>query len=136
MTLSQLLLYSQKEDQRFISGGKEEEISYLQFHFKRFKLLFSLLKKEPSSKLLDIGTTPFSFFVNENSNHKVYAFDYNNLLKERCEALVGGGRGRILPRKSAGNAKKEGEGGGWESITGFSARTSFTADRAGMRDER
>jgi SAM-dependent methyltransferase len=87
MNLLQLLFYSQKENQQFISGGKNEEIDYLKFHYKRFKVLLSLIKKIPAGKLLDIGTTPFSFYINENTNHQVFAFDYNNLLKERCEEL-------------------------------------------------
>jgi SAM-dependent methyltransferase len=87
MNLEQLLLYSKKENQQFISGGKNEEIDYLKFHYKRFNLLLSLIKNIPVGKLLDIGTTPFSFYINKNTNHEVFAFDYNDLLKERCEEL-------------------------------------------------
>lgn len=85
MKLSQLLKYSEKENQRFISGSKESEINYLKFHYKRFKILFSIIKSQPPGKLLDIGTTPFTYHINENTNHQVFTLDYNDLLKDRSE---------------------------------------------------
>ena len=85
MNLKQLLSYSETDKQQFISGSKYSEIDYLKFHYRRFKFLLSLLPSRSQGKLLDIGTTPFTFYLSENTNHDVFAFDYNIYLKERSE---------------------------------------------------
>lgn len=85
MNLKQLLSYSETDKQQYISGSKQSEIGYLKFHYKRFKILLSLVQSGSQGKLLDIGTTPFTFYLSENTNHDVFAFDYNTYLKERSE---------------------------------------------------
>lgn len=85
MNLTQLIKYSDNTEKHFIAGSKEAEIDYLKFHFKRFRELNGILEKFSEGKLLDIGTTPFTFFLSENSKHKVFGYDYNDLQKERCD---------------------------------------------------
>ena len=88
MKLVQLLKYSDSKHNRHIAGSNEAEVNYLTFHYKRFKKVFSHLKKlRPDGKILDVGTTPFTFFLKENTKLEVYALDYNDLLKERTEQL-------------------------------------------------
>lgn len=87
MNLKQLLSYSETDQQQFISGSKDAEINYLKFHFKRFKILASIIQSRPKGKLLDIGTTPFTFYLSEKTTQDIFTFDYNNYLKERSDAF-------------------------------------------------
>jgi len=88
MKINQLLKYSNSDKRHFIAGSIEAEQNYLKFHYKRFKILFSYIYNlKQNGKVLDIGTTPFTFFLKENSNLEVFALDYNDLLKNRTEEL-------------------------------------------------
>jgi SAM-dependent methyltransferase len=73
---------------RIESGRDEETINLLQDGKHRFKdILASIPSSSKPIKLLDIGTTPFTFFIKDIYPHyEVSTIDLTNLAEDSCKA--------------------------------------------------
>ena len=70
----------------FIENNKANELYYFKVFIYRFEsILESLKHREPFDSILDIGTTPFTFFLREKYRGiNISTIDRTNLLKDRC----------------------------------------------------
>lgn len=84
LDLNLLLEISENSNDSFyLEGKKENEIGYSKYHFKRFNELLSFIPTS-KSKILDIGTTPFTLYLAKHSPHEVYTIDYSDGFRNRC----------------------------------------------------
>lgn len=70
----------------FVEQDKYKELNYLKSHTFRFKQYFKLVPDTKKSLIiLDIGTTPFTFFLKKKYPHyKIFSLDKTSFLAERC----------------------------------------------------
>jgi SAM-dependent methyltransferase len=70
----------------FLDNSRDYEIFYSRQHLRRFRQIYRLIDRLPvqSGNLLDIGTTPFTFFVQSQSRFKVSSIDYSACFRRRC----------------------------------------------------
>lgn len=73
-------------DGSYIELDKDKEIQYMYSHKYRFEKIFRMIPNTSDSlRILDIGTTPFTFFLKETFPHyQISTLDRTNLLAERC----------------------------------------------------
>lgn len=76
-----------EENDHYLELDKSKELKYMRFHKYRFKTIFqSIPSSRESIKILDMGTTPFTFFIKKCYNHyDVATIDLTDLMKQRCE---------------------------------------------------
>jgi len=78
-----------------------------------FDLLEKMLTKDSKLKILDIGTSPFTFLLKRKfPNHEVWTIDYDNHLKNRCEKF-----GIKFIKLDLSSSKKELPRNGFDIIT-------------------
>lgn len=80
-------LLKRSEFDGYIEGSKGGEINYMIFHAYRFR---EVLRAIPTSndklRLLDIGTTPFTFLVKRSYPHyEVWTVDKTPIMQGRCK---------------------------------------------------
>lgn len=76
-----------KRNGSYIDLDKNRELEYMKIQRYRFKAIFlSLPHTEDQIKILDIGTTPFTFFIKKfYSHYDISTIDLTDLMKERCK---------------------------------------------------
>ena len=76
-----------EREQSYLGLDKNYEQMYLKQHRYRLNEIFlSLPYSKDQVKILDIGTTPFTFFIKKFYKHyDISTIDITNLMKERCE---------------------------------------------------
>lgn len=72
----------------YLENSMKNEISYSMQHYRRFKELFGMISELPvkSGKLLDIGTSPFTFLLKEKTAFDVHTMDFTGSFSDRCES--------------------------------------------------
>ncbi|MCP8312054.1 MAG: methyltransferase domain-containing protein [Candidatus Methylarchaceae archaeon HK02M1] len=76
-----------KEDQGpWLEGSKEKEKLYMLLHYERFRRIFEEIPiGKADLHILDVGTTPFTFFLKKiHPYYDVATVDFSELLKNRC----------------------------------------------------
>jgi len=76
-----------EEKAQHIELDQDKEPQYLEFHKYRFDRIIDSIPHYPHPiRILDIGTTPFTFFIKELFPHyEVSTFDLTNLMEDRCK---------------------------------------------------
>jgi SAM-dependent methyltransferase len=74
------------ENEFYIENDKFQEQSYTLLHKKRLEELFYLINTKISNahKILDVGTTPFTFYLKKHTSCEVYSLDFTDGFKNRC----------------------------------------------------
>jgi SAM-dependent methyltransferase len=77
----------EEEKASFLELDKDKELQYVIFHRYRYdRIIGSIPDCARPIKILDIGTTPFTFFIKELFPHyEVSTIDLTNLMETRCK---------------------------------------------------
>lgn len=70
----------------YLENSMGNEISYSLQHYRRFRELFGIITGLPlkSGRLLDIGTSPFTFLLREKTVFDVHTVDFTERFSARC----------------------------------------------------
>lgn len=71
----------------YIELDKDKEIEYMRKSRYRFQKIYSAIPRSSESlRVLDIGTTPFTFFIKKTLPHyEVATIDRTNLMEDNCQ---------------------------------------------------
>jgi SAM-dependent methyltransferase len=80
-------LKDQEEPSSFVNFDKNKELAYVRYHRYRFeRIMNSIPPSSAPMRILDIGTTPFTFYLRQAYSHcEIYGLDRTNLMEERCK---------------------------------------------------
>ncbi len=79
--------YKDRDDIYYLSGTKELEKSYSLIAIYRWYEVYEFLCSIPNANalsILDVGVTPFTFFLKKHGFANVQALDLSNVSEERC----------------------------------------------------
>lgn len=79
--------YKDRDDIYYLSGSKELEKSYSLIAIYRWYEVYEFLctiPNAPAFSILDVGVTPFTFFLKKHGFANVQALDLSNASEERC----------------------------------------------------
>ena len=80
-----------KKHDFYLNKSQEYEIGYVKQQYRRFYELYEEIERintknqYKNSRVLDIGTTPFTIYLQKMSTHKIFTVDYTDNFKYRCE---------------------------------------------------
>ncbi len=72
----------------YLGGSRDYELEYSVQHLRRFQQIAGLLAElrlPCGASLLDVGTTPFTFYLARTSGFEVSTMDYTDGFAHRCE---------------------------------------------------
>lgn len=77
----------EQADEESLGNDQSYELSYARSHRYRFRQMWDDMPERTGLSILDIGSTPFSFVLNElMDDGSVATLDYTDLMKSRCES--------------------------------------------------